>query len=402
MMNESKNTIPDSQTIINANEVSLLELVIIVAKRKKLISIVTLAAAIVSAAISLSMPNIYKSNVKLLPPQQAQSGAAALLSQLGGVAGMAAGAAGLKNPNDLYVAMLKSRTIADQLIAQFDLKRVYDLEEQEKARKKLENNTVITSGKDGLITIEVEDKNQLLVARLANAYVTELLRLTKVLAVTEASQRRMFFERQLELSKDKLAAAEVTLKGGLDSHGVISVDSESRAIVETVARLRAQASAKEIELNSMRAFVTTNNPRFKLVEEELASLRLELSKLENGRSDDAEGLAKSGEKQNGFANIKLLRDLKYHQMLYELLAKQFEAARLDEAKDSSVIQVLDPAIDPEKKFKPLRALIVVISSVFAFLAAIVYVLIAEFRRRVLLSSKGAEQWCELMAQFRFR
>ena len=402
MMNESKNTIPDSQTIINANEVSLLELVIIVAKRKKLISIVTLAAAIVSAAISLSMPNIYKSNVKLLPPQQAQSGAAALLSQLGGVAGMAAGAAGLKNPNDLYVAMLKSRTIADQLIAQFDLKRVYDLEEQEKVRKKLENNTVITSGKDGLITIEVEDKNQLLVARLANAYVTELLRLTRVLAVTEASQRRMFFERQLELSKDKLAAAEVTLKGALDSHGVISVDSESRAIVETVARLRAQASAKEIELNSMRAFVTTNNPRFKLVEEELASLRLELSKLENGRSDDANGPAKSGEKQNGFANIKLLRDLKYHQMLYELLAKQFEAARLDEAKDSSVIQVLDPAIDPEKKFKPLRALIVVISSVFAFLAAIVYVLIAEFRRRLLLSSKGAEQWRELMAQFRFR
>ena len=402
MMNESKNTIPDSQTIINANEVSLLELVIIVAKRKKLISIITLAAAIVSALISLSMPNLYKSNVKLLPPQQAQSGAAALLSQLGGVAGMAAGAAGLKNPNDLYVAMLKSRTIADQLIAQFDLKRVYDLEEQEKVRKKLENNTVITSGKDGLITIEVEDKNQLLVARLANAYVTELLRLTKVLAVTEASQRRMFFERQLELSKDKLAAAEVTLKGALDSHGVISVDSESRAIVETVARLRAQASAKEIELNSMRAFVTTNNPRFKLVEEELASLRLELSKLENGRSDDANGPAKSGEKQNGFANIKLLRDLKYHQMLYELLAKQFEAARLDEAKDSSVIQVLDPAIDPEKKFKPLRALIVVISSVFAFLAAIVYVLIAEFRRRLLLSSKGAEQWRELMAQFRFR
>ena len=261
---------------------------------------------------------------------------------------------------------------------------------------------MITSGKDGLITIEVEDKNQLLVARLANAYVTELLRLTKVLAVTEASQRRMFFERQLELSKDKLAAAEVTLKGALDSHGVISVDSESRAIVETVARLRAQASAKEIELNSMRAFVTTNNPRFKLVEEELASLRLELSKLENGRSDDANGPAKSGEKQNGFANIKLLRDLKYHQMLYELLAKQFEAARLDEAKDSSVIQVLDPAIDPEKKFKPLRALIVVISSVFAFLAAIVYVLIAEFRRRLLLSSKGAEQWRELMAQFRFR
>ena len=402
MMNESKNTMPDSQTIINANEVSLLELVIIVAKRKKLISIITLAAAIVSAVISLSMPNLYKSNVKLLPPQQAQSGAAALLSQLGGVAGMAAGAAGLKNPNDLYVAMLKSRTIADQLIAQFDLKRVYDLEEQEKARKKLENNTVITSGKDGLITIEVEDKNQLLVARLANAYVTELLQLTRVLAVTEASQRRMFFERQLELSKDKLAAAEVTLKGGLDSHGVISVDSESRAIVETVARLRAQASAKEIELNSMRAFVTTNNPRFKLVEEELASLRLELSKLENGRSDDANGSAKSGEKQNGFANIKLLRDLKYHQMLYELLAKQFEAARLDEAKDSSVIQVLDPAIDPEKKFKPLRALIVVISSVFAFLAAIVYVLIAEFRRRLLLSSKGAEQWRELMAQFRFR
>jgi uncharacterized protein involved in exopolysaccharide biosynthesis len=353
------------KTEAEPNDLNIGDFLRLLLKRKKFVIGVPLIAAIAAALISLALPDVYKAGTKLLPPQQAQSGAAALLSQLGGVAGAAAGVAGIKNPNELYVGMLRSRTVADKLIATYDLKAVYDTKSLEKARRILEENTAVFTGKDGLITIEVEDENRTRVARLANSYADELLKLTRVLALTEASQRRVFFERQLEQAKDNLAKAETALKGALDTGGVISVDTETRAVVETVARIRAQISAKESQLSSMRAFVTENNPEYKKVEEELKGLRLEQSRLENGRG----GEAKSG-RSGGLESIKILRDIKYFQMLYELLAKQYEVARLDEAKESSIIQVLDPAVEPEKKFKPKRALIVLITFALGLLGTL--------------------------------
>lgn len=382
--------------------VNLIDLIIVLAKHKKLIVGVSVAAAVLSSGISLMLPSSYMASTKLLPPQQAQSGAAALLSQLGGIAGAAAGAAGIKNPSDLYIGMLRSRTVADKLITKYGLKAVYKTDSQEKARERLDATTAISSGKDGLITIQVEEKDPKLVARLANGYVEELLQLTRVMAVTEASQRRMFFERQLELAKDNLTKAETSLKGALDSRGVISVDAESRAMLETVGRLRAQASAKEIQLSSMRAFITVNNPEYKHAEEELISLRAELSKLENGRDVDSKDSPLVPASKNGIENIKLLRNVKYYEMLYELLSKQYEVARLDEAKDPSIIQVLDPAIDPERRSKPHRAMIVIVATFMAFFAAIALAFISEARLKVLASEVGAARWKELKSHLRFR
>jgi tyrosine-protein kinase Etk/Wzc len=382
-------------------DIDIVEFMITLAKHKKLLIGLPAVVAVLSLIISLILPNTYKASAKLLPPQQAQSSAAALLSQLGGVASVAAGAAGIKNPNDIYIGMLKSRTVADRLVAQYNLKKVYDTDLQEIARTKLGMNTVIAAGKDGLITIEVEDRDQRLVAKLANSYVDQLMELSKTLAVTEASQRRVFYEGQLEAAKDNLAKAEMSLKGSLDTRGVISVDSESRAIVETVGRLRAQVSAKEIQLNSMRAFVTESNPNFKRTEEELASLRSELSKLENGRG--SAGVAGTGAvNPSGFENIKLLRDVKYYQMLYELLAKQYEAARLDEAKNPSIVQVLDSAIEPERKSKPHRAIIVVLSTLGAFFLAILWAFVSEAKKKTLASEDAAAKWQELKSHLRFK
>jgi uncharacterized protein involved in exopolysaccharide biosynthesis len=231
--------------------------------------------------------------------------------------------------------------------------------------------------------------------------VDELIQLTRVLAVTEASQRRVFYEKQLEAAKDNLARAEISLKGALYTRGVISVDSESRGIVETLGRLRAQVSAKEIQLDAMRAFVTKSNPEYKRTEEELNSLKTELSKLENGRSGNSDNSAQ-GSAAGGFENIQLLRDVKYYQMLYELLAKQYEAARLDEAKNPSVIQVLDSAVEPERKFKPRRSVIVVLSTFGAFLFAVLWAFFSESRKRALASTEGAAQWSEFKSHLRFK
>lgn len=360
------------------DRVGIVDLLILLVERKKFVLGFAFAVALACAALSFLLPEKFKATAKLLPPQQAQSTAAALLSQLGGVAGLAGG--GIKTPSDLYIGMLKSRVVADRLIEKFELKKVYGTDSQEKARQILEENTNIETGKDGLISVAVEYPQQENVAKLTNAYVDELIRMTKSLAVTEAAQRRLFFEQQLELTKNKLADAEAALKVALDRDGVISVDADSRALIETIGRLRAEVSAKEIALNSMSAFVTPNNPSYLKTQEELNSLRAEVSRLENGRPDA--GAENKGErKKSGLENIKILRDVKYNQMLYELLAKQYEAARLDEARDPAIIQVLDSAVQPERKVKPKRVVIVLLSLVFGFLAASFWVILKDIIRK---------------------
>lgn len=369
-------------------------MLIILAKHKKKLILVPLAAGVLAGGLSLLMPNIYMASTRILPPQQAQSGAAALLSQLGSVAGAAAGAAGVKNPNDTYLAMLKSRTIADKLVARFNLKSVYDQDTFDQTRKLLADNSTIAASKDGLISVDVEDKDKKRATEMANAYVAELQALTKVLAVSEASQRRLFFERQLEDTKNKLAAAEMSLSRALELHGVVSVDSDSRAVVETVSRMRAQIAAKEIQLNSMRAFVTTDNQEYKRTAAELSSLRGEFDKLQNGRPAGETSQRDAG-KVGGLENIKILRDVKYQQMLYELLAKQYEAARLDEAKDSSMIQVLDVAVEPERKFKPKRAIIALLGAILGMFAAVGWAYLAERNAKAAHSAERRAQMARL-------
>jgi tyrosine-protein kinase Etk/Wzc len=369
------------------------------AKHKKIILALPVLMGILGLLISLSMPNIYKANTKILPPQQSQSTAAAMLSQLGGLAGGAGAALGVKNPNDLYLGMLKSRAIVDKLITRFDLQKKYEQKLLESTRKIVGSNSEISSGKDGIIIIEFQDKDPKLATAITNAYVEELITLTGKFSLTEASHRRAFFEKQLVQAKDNLLATEQALTGALDSKGMISVDAQSRVILESIARLRAGISVKEIQLKSMQAFVTPNNVEYKRINEEILSMRDALAKLENGTPPDTATSVK--ETKNGLENIQILRDVKYHTMLYELLAKQYEVAKLDEAKDIPMIQVLDVAIEPEHKFKPQRALMTILSAFLGLFIALIYAFIAESMR----APKSAEQeqkWVQLRDYLKFR
>lgn len=368
----------------------LMDFLIVLAARKRLLVVLPLLLAICGAVIALLIPETFKSTVRILPPQQSQSTATAVLAQLGSVAGLATG--GMKNPTDTYIGMLKSRTIADNLIAKYKLNEAFDADSMEKTRKVLADKTAISASKDGFITIDFMDTDKKRAPIIANAYVAELTELTKKIAVTEAGQRRLFYERQLEIAKNNLSTAEAALKDGLDTRGVVSVDVQSGALLTTIGKLRAQASAKEIELESMRAFVTTNNRDYKRVEEELNSTRAELRKLENGRNAGDDSPAAPRTSERGLESIKLLRDVKYYQMLYDLLAKQFEIARLDEAKDPGLVQVLDPAIEPERKIKPSRALIVLVFAMAGFALAVMWAVVSQKWRMRMSSDEGAAKW----------
>ena len=364
------------------DEVSLLDLLIVLAKHKRIVLGVPLVAGVGAAIISLLMPNTYTGTTRILPPQQSASAASALLNQLGGAFGGLLGAAGGalgRNPSDLYIGMLKSRTIADNLITRFELKKVYDQTLQSGARATLQGNTTIVAGRDGIIVIEVDDKDPARAAVLANAYVDELAKLTKVLAVTEASQRRLFFERQLIQAKDNLTAAEVAARQGLQKGGLAQVDAQGRSMIAVTARLRAEISAKEVQLGAMRTFAAEGNPELQRTQQELEALRKELARVE-GTSPLATG--KPGEAGgSGLDNLGRLRDVKYYEFLYELLAKQYELAKIDEAKDATIIQVMDRAIEPDRKSKPRRALIVLLWASLALIGSILFAFAREAASR---------------------
>jgi tyrosine-protein kinase Etk/Wzc len=365
-------------------ESHILDLLILLSRRKWVILRTTLAGALLSAAIAMLLPNRYTATASILPPQQSQSLAASMIGQLGALGPMAAMAQkdlGLKNPNDLYVGMLRSRTSEDALIRRFDLLRVYHDKKMSDARKNLESASTIVLGKEGFISISVEDKDRSRAPQIANAYIDQLRLLTQDLAMTEAGQRRLFFERQLELAKNNLADAEQALKETEQKTGMIQLDGQAKAIIESVVKLRALIAAKEVELHAMRLFSTEQNPDVLLGEQQLSGLREQLTLLEKQSAGTSRDLGDvqvpvGNVPEAGLQYVRKLRDMKYAETMFEILAKQYEAARLDEAKTAAVIQVLDPAVEPDRRSSPQRTLIIVIVTLAGFFGSVGYVLLA--------------------------
>jgi len=375
------------------NDISLLDVLIVLAKYKLLLLGLPFAVAVIAAGYSLMLPNIFTANTKILPPQ-GQSSAAVMLAQLGGIAGLVSGSASLKNPNDLYMAMLKSRTVADNLNQRFGLIKLWKIDPRYTSLvyEVLDKITRVSSGKDGIILVEVEDKDPKFAAELANAYVDELVRFTSVLAVTEGAQRRLFFERQLALAKDNLASVEVAARQALEAGGLSKVDDQGRAIVEASARLRGQITVKEVQIGAMRTYAADRNPELHLAQQELDSMKRELRKIEG-----VGGTKPSTREANGQASdsLRLLRDYKYRETIFELLAKQYELAKIDEAKDSSLIQVMDKAIEPDHRSKPRRTRIVLVSAFIAFFIAFLGVFVRELSVRTGADPARAGRMLEL-------
>jgi tyrosine-protein kinase Etk/Wzc len=358
---------------------SFLDYCIVVAKRKFPILTFTAVAAAGAIVASLILPTVYTANTKILPPQQNQSMAAAMLGQLSPLIAMSAGKdLGIRNPNDLYVAMLRSRSVEDSLIDRFRLMEVYKSKLREDARRRLDQNTEIIARKDGVISISVEDGDKKRSADLANAYVSELERLTRTLAVTDAGKQRVFFEREVKAAQDELAKAEDSLKQTEERTGLVHLDNQSKVMLESVAKLRAQVAAKEVQVDSMRAFATPSNPDLKFAEQELTAIRAQVERLERGQSgQSATELPVSEIPSAGLEYVRRFREVKYREALLELLIRQYQVARIDEAKEFSIIQVLDAAVPPEKRSGPHRAAIVMMTTLLALMLAVLWSFAAE-------------------------
>jgi uncharacterized protein involved in exopolysaccharide biosynthesis len=291
-----------------------------------------------------------------------------MLATLGSLGGLAGAVGGIKNPADQFLAYMKSVTIQDALIERFNLLERYEAKTKTDARLALTASVRATSGKDGLISVEVDDKDPKIAADLANAHVEELGKLLGKLATTEAQQRRMFFEKQLTLAKDKLIQSEIELKATGVSGSVLK--SNPVSAVAAVAGLQAGVTAQEVKLGAMRGYLAETAPEFKQALNELANLKIQLAKQEKDSPSNSNTTAQGD-------YVSKYREFKYNETLFELFTKQFEIAKVDESREGAVIQVLDAAQPPERKSKPKKALVAIIATLAAGFALILFVFIRQ-------------------------
>ena len=389
----------------NDPEVSLIDLLILVAERKWTVLRVAGVCTIVAAIIAVLLPPEYTAKVLLLPPQHNSSIATDLASQmgnLGALAQLAAPGLSIKNPNDMYVALLRSETVEDAMVKDYGLMHEYHKRYLSEARKKFEHYTDVDgSEKDGLIHISVEDRSPQRAAELANGYVAQFRLLSEHLAITEASQRRLFFQQQLEQAKDNLADAEVALKKTEETTGLIQLDAQARALIESAAMLRAQIAAKQVEIQGMSTFATGQNAELMEAQQELASLQSQLAKLGGSEQSPTSLIVPKGKvPEAGLEYVRRLRDVKYYETVFDILARQYEIAKLDEAKEGAIIQVVDPAIPPDRKSFPPRALIIVCAAVFGLLLGMLLVYSQAGYERMTTDPEANAKLARLKSAFR--
>jgi uncharacterized protein involved in exopolysaccharide biosynthesis len=371
------------------DEISLLDLLQVIVDNLRLLVLGPLAVGILALIISFFIPPTYTAKTQFLPPQQQQSSASALLQSLGAMGGLASAAAGgIKNPADQYIGFLKSTSIQDSLVERFKLQDRYETKLKVDTRKELLDNTKIAAGKDGIISLEFDDHDPKFAADVANGYVEELRKLMGRLSLTEAQLRRTFFEGKLNEAKDALAKADQELRAtGINAS---TLKSSPAAAVEVVARVRAGIVAQEVKIAAMRGYLTESAPEVKQAMVELGALRNQLTNAE-----------KAEPQADGQSNyVERYRNFKYQETLFELFAKQYELARVDEGREGALVQVVDAAQPPERKAKPKKALIAIMASLVTGFALLFFVFIRHALRSAGHDDESAKKILALKAAWR--
>jgi tyrosine-protein kinase Etk/Wzc len=380
-------------------EFDLLDLLLVMAQRKNTIILTSVIGMFITTGLVLLMQPVFTAKAMVLPPQQGQS-SSGLLSQLGSFAALAGlGSSGQKDPNDLYLAVLQSNTVADGLIKRLNLMTAYKVKKLSDARRMLAAGSKFVSERGGMISITIKDADPHRAAQIANAYVDELHDINSRLIIGEAGVRRNFFSQQLALEKDRLTDAEIALQQTEEKTGAISPMGQTGVVISQVAALQSQIISREVQLDALRTSSTDQNPDVIRLNTEIAGLRQQMSGLEalqKGRKPGDISLTSRSLPEDQVAYLRNQREVQYHTFIFDLIARQFEAARMDEAKASPLIQVLDPAEAPERKSGPFRALWTLSGLILGFVFGCIRVVSSYVHSRVVADPDNAAK----LAQFR--
>lgn len=338
----------------------------------------------------------YSATAVLLVPQNSSSMSSMALQ-------MAMGGLGLGGMNVLgggqyliYEDILRSRTVADRLIEQYHLKELYRAKDRKSTEKMLASRTSLVSEKEGLIRVTVEDTDPKRAADIANSYLSELDKRNQELAITSASQQRAYFEREMVKEKNALEDAEVDLKRTQEQAGVLVPQTQALAHLNAIETTRAQIRLRQIELGSMMQGATSQNPKVIQLRSEINDLEAQLNAMEKGGGGPGVGTPTSKVPEISLEYLRKAREVKFHETLFELLARQYELAKQEEGKTISMIQVLDKAIPPEHKSWPPRTLFCLLGLIGGAILGVIYTLAEEFFKTVTRNPENKRKYQEIL------
>lgn len=388
--------------------IDFLAVLVVLAKRKWRVFLMTAGGMAAGVTLSLVLKPTFTATAAILPPQQATSMASALLGQLGmgalsGAAGLSGGGLSLKSPADMYIGILESRTIADEVIAACNLRALYKTKTLVDTRAALQRHATFESGKDNLIHLSVTDGDPKRASEIANSYLDQLYQVNSDLVTGEAAQRKNFYDRRLGEEKEALADAEVAMRNTQQKTGVIMLTGQAASIINAIAQTRAQLAGRQVELQSMQTFATADNPQVVQLQQEIAALRKNLDQLETSQRSIQPGdlqIPSGLLPEAALQYERQARDLKYHETLFDLLTRQSEAAKLDEAKSAPILQVVDRAIPPDKKSGPPRTLLTLGFTLFGFLLAAAWSFAELLLQRTRRNPEQAQKLDEIRAALR--
>ena len=398
-------TDPGKKSASASDEIYLLDYLIILAKHSRLIVFTSLAVMVLTYLILFLLPNKYTATSRMLPPQQNLSMVAQVLESLGGGMGTTkpGGAAGLggtlslvgvKFPADLYVGMLTGNTISDRISEHFKLREHYDKKYREDVRKKLNQRAQISAGRDGLITINVTDESPQRAQEMANAYIDELDSLLRNMAVQEATDRLVYLEKKRTETVQNLSKAEESLRNFSEVSSVLQIDAQTRGMLEYIATLRATIDSKEVQIKVLREQATPFNYDLIKLETELKGFREKLREAGAQESPNLKTgdsmIATSKMPALGLEYLRLYREAKFQEQLYQLYNKLVELARLDEVKGAAVVHVVDRALPPEKRSNQ-RLMPAVIAGLGTFLVMVFLTFVMEYWEGVRLREETANR-----------
>lgn len=367
-------------------EISLLDVLAIPLKRKRAVLGLPILAAVVAFVVSLLAPNMYTATARLLPPQEPGTGIQGLVSNGGGTMYSLVGG---KSSADVYVGILESRTVADDIIQRFGLKEVYGDSTMADVYRKLADRTrVNVSTKTQIISISVKEHDPVIAAAIANGYVDGLDRINRSMNITEGQRKRIFLEGRLTKVERDLAEAESELKDFQQKYRLVALEEQARTVVEGAARIRAEMISAETELEVLKQFRTDRQNETIMLKTRVAELGRQLAIAETGSNGNKAG---NGDPQGdpfqfSFQNIpelsmqfgRLVREAKVQEKLFELLTSQYELAKIEEAKDMNTIQILDRAVPPDRKSGPKRVMITALTAVSVFILAVLWAFFTEY------------------------
>jgi len=367
------------------DEINLLDYLLIIAKHIKMITKATACVAVLSVVIALLLPNIYISTARILPPpNSSQGGIPAMLasSGIGDLASLAGISVG-GSTGALYVGMLQSRTISDAIIEKFNLMEVYGQEYRSKAYEKLADRVKISlDDEDGIISIAVEDEDPIRAANMANAYVEELKKINVRINLNSAGRERVFLETRLAMVKKDLSGAEDNLKDFQEKNKAIRIEDQAEEILEAIATLKGKVASEEIQLGVLLTRQTEQNPEVKSLREGIAQIKSQLRKLEESQEGENVSrdifIATADVPELAVQYARLMRNFKVQETLFELLTKQYEVAKINESRNTSILQVLDEGVPSDRKSKPKRSVIVLVATFFAGFLAILLAFAREY------------------------